>query len=99
MRKILLSIFLIGFLFNTFHDFVFYFFDDCMSKVETAVKFEKGEKNDPLCKIHHELHEAYLYSFSSDFAQPFFEETYSFVYQKPILKPPLSEIFKPPKLS
>jgi len=56
-----------------------------MSKVETAIKFEKGEKNDPLCEIHHELHEAYLYSFSSDFTQPIFRENHSFIYRKLLL--------------
>jgi len=97
IKKLILSFFLIGFLFNTFHDFIFYSIDPCMSKVETAIKFDDGNDNDPLCEIHHELHQVYLSSFKSFIPKSKFEESYSFNYKRPFLKPFSTEIFKPPK--
>ncbi len=97
MKRFLMLVILIGFLFNTFHEFVFYSIDPCMSKVETVIKFDSGDDKDPLCEIHNELHQVYLSSFKSFIPKSKFEETYSFNYKKPFLKPFSTEIFKPPK--
>lgn len=97
MKKLILSFFIIGFLFNIFHDFVFYKIDPCLSYIETSMKFDEGKTNDPLCEIHQELHHLYLNGIPIQTKRNFFRETYYFSYDKPFLKQTISEIFKPPK--
>ncbi len=96
ITKVILSILLIGFLFNVFHDFVFYKADPCLKEITTFVKFDLGHTNDPLCKIHHTLHSPYTIPDEIKIANPFKEEKVNFVYKKPYLKEIPQEIFKPP---
>ncbi len=86
-----------GFLFNIFHDFVFYSADPCMTKIESVIKIDNDTKKDPLCEIHHELHQVYLNSFSLSIKPVKFKEDYNFHYKKPFIKQLSTEIFKPPK--
>ncbi len=95
-KKFLLSFVLIGFLFNIFHDFVFYSTDPCMLKFETVIKFDEGKSNDPLCKIHHQLHQIYLNGINLNFHTKF-EQTYSFSFKEIFLSLFQTSIFKPPK--
>jgi len=59
ITKGILVILLISFLFNVFHDFVFYNFDPCLKDVKEAVKFDMGKSNDLFCELHHSLHSPY----------------------------------------
>ncbi len=96
-KKIILSIFLIGFLFNVFHDFVFYSVDPCLSNIEDTIKFDNGFKNDIFCEIHGELHQNYLSNSNIEITTtPNEEINYSFSYCS-YLNQFNSEIFKPPK--
>ena len=63
IKELLLSVLLIGFLFNVFHDFVFYKIDPCMKTVESLKSpYEPKSVNDPLCDIHHNLHLKYIFN-------------------------------------
>jgi hypothetical protein len=97
-KKFIFSFLLIGFLFNIFHDFVFYNLDPCLKNIDTAIKFEKGQINDPLCKIHHSLHMSYILPENINLENVNIEEEYIFFYQKPQLKEFPKDIFKPPTL-
>ena len=93
-RKTIFIGLLIGTLFYTFHDFVFYKIDPCMKHVETAYKV-----TDKYCEIHENLHMPYIKPFVHIPINEKFSESYSFNYCRPQLKPLVSDIFKPPKLS
>jgi len=98
VRKYILSFLVVGFLFNIFHDFVFYSIDPCLKKIDTAIKFDKGQSNDPLCKIHHSLHMSYILPENIYLEGINIENIYSFRYKKPILEDIPQDIFKPPTL-
>ncbi len=96
-RRVLASFVLIGFLFNVFHDFVFYKVDPCADYIISYLSIDKEKsQKDPFCKIHHELHQNYIEPeafIQIDSAQ----NEYIFFYQKPHIKPCQTSIFKPPK--
>jgi len=96
ITKAFLVSLLIGFLFNVFHDFVFYNLDPCLKDIKQAVKFEMGQSNDPLCKIHHSLHLPYTLPKEikiTDLPKP---KEIKFSYKKPFFEEIPKEIFKPP---
>ena len=100
LSKILVHVVLfIGILFNTFHDFVFYKIDPCMSKIEIVIKPDKLDKKDPFCKIHNELHKSFILTYSIRKFDSKPREEKNFFYQKPSLKLYSIKIFKPPKQS
>ncbi len=92
IRKVIFSFLLIGLLFNTFHDYLFYNVDPCMEYANTAFQIDDG-----YCQIHENLHMPYIKPFFIIPISDRFEEKYSFYYKKPELDPLASEIFKPPK--
>jgi hypothetical protein len=96
LTKFIFSILLIGFLFNVFHDFVFYEADPCLKDIRTFIKFDLGHTNDPLCKIHHTLHSPYTLPDEIKIKNLPKENKIKFSYKKPILKDIPREIFKPP---
>jgi hypothetical protein len=98
VKKIILISFLISFLFSVFQDFVFYSIDPCFHNFEKFLKFEKGETKEPICKIHQELHQHFLYNSNLEFIQLNFEENYFFNYNFEYSNPTYQGIFKPPKL-
>ncbi len=98
LKRLLLSLLLIGFLFNVFHDFIFYKIDPCMGYVISIVKVDKEKPSDPLCKIHHELHQSYVEP-DVEIKIPSVPAEYSFWYQKPPSRTFPKSIFKPPKLA
>ncbi|NPA51726.1 MAG: hypothetical protein GXO22_02400 [Aquificae bacterium] len=91
--KILL---LIGIVFSTFHDYVFYNIDPCMSELSFVIEFEKGNSNDPLCDIHHELHTPVTTGFDTVSVVEL-EDRFDLFYIKPMNLPQPKEIFKPPR--
>ncbi len=93
IRKIIFGLLLIGILFNTFHDYIFYKVDPCMEYANTAFQIDDG-----YCQIHESLHMPYIKPFVIIPINVKFEEKYSFSYKKPELDPFSLEIFKPPKL-
>jgi hypothetical protein len=98
-KKHVFGLLFIGFLFSIFHDFVFYNVDPCLKKVDTVIKFENGQINDPLCKIHHSLHMTYIMPSNIYIEEPPIENIYLFTYKKPILEEYPQDIFKPPTLA
>jgi hypothetical protein len=97
LKRLLLSLLLIGFLFNVFHDFIFYKIDPCMGYAVSIVKVDE-KPSDPLCKIHHELHQSYVKP-EVEIKIPFISAKFSFLYQKPPSRTFPKSIFKPPKLA
>ena len=91
-----LVILLIGFLFNVFHDFIFYNLDPCLKDVKQAVKFEMGKSNDLFCKIHHSLHSPYTLPKQIKITKLPKPKEKKIICKKPFLKEIPKEIFKPP---
>ncbi len=96
-KKFINLILLIGILFSTFHDFVFYNIDPCMTDVSSVIEFEKGNSNDPLCDIHHELHTPVTTDFNITLPVLIIEHRFESFYQNPYILGTRSEIFKPPQ--
>ncbi|WP_457640521.1 hypothetical protein [Persephonella sp.] len=92
LKKVIFSFLLIGLLFNTFHDYVFYNVDPCMKYAETAFQLDDG-----YCEIHENFHMPYIEPFVIIPINNKFEEKYTFYYKKPDLDPLALDIFKPPK--
>jgi len=104
MKRIILTILLIGFSFVNFHDFVFLKIDPCMKNFQEFTTIDKNHFNDtqnkdPLCDIHSEIHHI-LHFIIQDTFYSYIEtkSTYNFEYKKPFIKLISSSIFKPPKL-
>ncbi len=97
LKQVLAVFLLIGFLFNVFHDFVFYKIDPCMSKVQTFLTLDKGKKQDPLCEIHHNLHHSFTAGFHTIKVSFKPNQKEKFLYTPLNLKPYSRDIFKPPK--
>jgi len=98
ITRIVFGILLIGFLFNVFHDLIFYNLDPCLKDIKQAVKFEMGQSNDPLCKIHHSLHSPYTPPKKIELSELPRPKEKKIFYKKPFLKEIPKEIFKPPIL-
>ncbi len=99
IKKLLLSVLLIGFLFNVFHDFIFYKIDPCMKTVESLKSsYDTVSKNDPLCKIHKNLHFKYIFSEKIDFNNVYSSDKVYFTVSNLTPKDIPDEIFKPPTL-
>ena len=97
LKRFLGIVLLIGFLFNVFHDFVFYKIDPCMKTVE-SLKSPYKVKSDPLCDIHHNLH--FKYTFNEDINLNIENNFIDFIPLISNLSPKEipKEIFKPPNL-
>lgn len=97
LRKIVFSILLIGFLFNIFHDFVFYKIDPCMKTVESLlIDKDQDLSLDPLCNIHKNFHMYYIFVEKLDFIDtPVISITFP-IPKNLFFKPLKIEIFKPP---
>jgi len=67
-----------------------------MKNIATAIKFEKGDTNDNLCKIHHSLHMSYILAPNISMDKIKREDKYIFNYKKPQLEEIPQDIFKPP---
>ncbi|WP_155810704.1 hypothetical protein [Persephonella sp. IF05-L8] len=97
MKRFILHILVIGFLFNVFHDFVFFKVDTFFNEIHSEKKDTPLKKN-YFNNIHNELHHSYINQFNLPFIPEIPTEiSYKFFYQKPHLKPFISKIFKPPK--
>ncbi len=94
-KKIINVLLLIGVIFSTFHDFVFYKLDPCMKDINLVLKFEKGNSNDPFCDIHHDLHSPVVINLSKiNFLEYISEEIR---LNKPFKEISIkTDIFKPP---
>jgi hypothetical protein len=96
-KRTLLLVLLIGFLFNVFHDFVFYKIDPCMKTVDSLSIYEpKNQPSDPLCDIHENFHTYFALSQKFDFIENlnFFVDFKNITHI--LLKQFIVEIFKPP---
>jgi len=70
-----------------------------MTKVETVVKFENGKLNDPLCKIHHNLHHSFTTNFQRLTIAKKTQRLPFILHKTPNIKLYPLKLFKPPKLS
>jgi len=91
-KKAVFGLLLIGALFYTFHDYVYYALDSY-----TGVIHQDNCQKDDACKFHENLHIPCMtpikqFSFIIDF-----NDEYNFTYSKPQLSSFIKEIFKPPK--
>ncbi|WP_457640110.1 hypothetical protein [Persephonella sp.] len=94
VKKIIFGLLLIGALFYTFHDYVYYAIDSH----KTVVHQDNCSKNDT-CKFHENLHIPGMTPISQVSFIIDFQDEYRFSYTKPQLNSFIKEIFKPPKQS